>query len=318
MPIITPSTLPINGRLAAEGINVMSRDDATHQDIRAQEIAIVNLMPDKQNTERQLARLLGHTALHLNLTLIHTASHRSKNTSQDHLRQYYNELDDISSSKFDGLIVTGAPVEDKDWDKVDYWTELQSIMDWSRENVTARLYICWGAQAALHHQYGIEKQPLAEKAFGIFPHEVLQKKHPLVAGFDDEFFVPVSRHTEIRTEDVAQIDDLDILSTSNFTGLYLAQTKDGRDTFMMNHPEYGKNTLRHEYERDVRAGKSIKMPYNYFPGDNPEKCPVNHWRAHARLLYANWLNDYVYARTPFDLQSISSDKRRTTEEDFQI
>lgn len=303
MPIITPDGLPINEQLRNEGISVISKDRALHQDIRALRVAVLNLMPAKQRTERQLARLLGHTALQVELTLLKTQTYDSKNEPREHLESFYRGWEDIAREQFDGLIVTGAPVEQMAWDDVAYWKELRDIHDWSRENVYARMHICWGAQAALHMRYGIEKYPLNAKAFGVFPHRVLLPEDPLVDGFDDEFLVPVSRHTEVRREDIEKVPDLKIIAESDLTGLFLLQSTDGRDTFMSNHPEYGKNTLKAEYRRDVALCPSFPVPYNYFPGDNPEREPVNRWRAHARLLYANWLTT-VYQRSPFDLSQM--------------
>lgn len=320
MPIILPA-LPIAERIAAEGVRVISEADhlnadgisvipeeqAIHQDIRPLEIAVLNLMPHKQRTEKHLARLLGHTALQVRLTLLRTATYQSKNESEDHLKQFYKKWEDIANRQFDGLIVTGAPVEEMDWKDVHFWKELESIFTWARTNVCSRLSICWGAQAALKHAYGIEKQPLESKAFGIFPHHVTDWKYPLVEGFDDEFLVPVSRHTEIKRADIEQIPDLHILAESHQTGLYLLQHANKRDTYMFNHPEYGAKTLKKEYERDCEAGRRRRdeVPVHYFPDNDPRKCPINKWRAHARLFYANWLKQ-MYELTAYDLKNIPS------------
>ncbi len=320
MPIILPE-LPIAGRIASEGVSVISEaaylrsegisviaeDHALHQDIRPMEVAVLNLMPHKQRTEKHLARLLGHTALQVRLTLLRTATYQSKNESEDHLRQFYKKWEEISDQQFDGLIVTGAPVEEMDWKDVHFWDELETVFKWARTNVCSRLSICWGAQAALKHTYGIEKQPLNSKAFGIFPHYVTDWKNPLVEGFDDEFLVPVSRHTEINPTDIAQIPQLHVLAQSDNTGLHLLQHANRRDTYMFNHPEYGAKTIQKEYKRDCELGKRSpeEIPENYFPDNDPGKCPINRWRAHARLFYANWLRQ-MYELTAYDLRNIPS------------
>lgn len=310
MPIITPDGLPVNEQLQREGISVIEQTRATHQDIRPIEIAVLNLMPMKQRTEKQLARLLGHTALQVQMTLLRTRSHESSHESAHHLDTFYRNWDDIADQNFDGLIITGAPVEHLDFNEVDYWQELRAILDWARAQVYGRLYICWGAQAALQHRYGIKKHPLPEKAFGVYPHRVVHPDHPLIDGFDDEFVVPVSRHTEVKAQDVAATGDLDVIAESDLTGLFLLQDKSGHDTYMFNHPEYGKNTLNAEFRRDRAAGKDIGVPYRYFPGDDPAKQPVNRWRAHARILYANWLTD-LYRRSPFNLRDVAQDPQRS-------
>jgi len=318
MPIILPE-LPSASRIASEGIDVISEeeylknqgidiipeDDASHQDIRAMEVAILNLMPHKQRTEKHLARLLGHTALQVRMTLLRTATYTGKNESEEHLSMFYKKWEDIADKKFDGLIVTGAPVEELGWNDVQYWDELKTIFDWARQNVYARMYICWGAQAALNHFHGIEKHPLTSKAFGVFRHTVREWRHRLADGFDDEFLVPVSRHTEIREDDIRRVPDLQILSGSAETGPYLLQHRNERDTYVFNHPEYGAKTLKKEYERDVSAGKRQPddIPLHYFPDNDPARCPVNRWRAHARLLYANWLHQ-MYEGTPYDQEDI--------------
>lgn len=306
MPIIIPNGLSVSQILReTDGIDVMERENAERQDIRAQEYAIVNLMPTqvKERTVRQLARLLGHTSLQVNPTLIHVGA-RLKD-DDDPLSALYKPWKEMKEKQFDGLIVTGAPIEHLDWNDVTYWDELRSIIDWSRTNVTSRLFICWGAQAALHHLYGHEKSPLAEKAFGVFPHTLENDNHPLITGFDDEFFVPVSRHTEIPLSDLRQNNRLEILSTSPDTGAYLAIDKNGRDTFVFNHPEYGKSSLGNEYRRDRERGDTIKVPANYFRNDNPDNAPINRWKAHARILYDNWLK-LTYQRSPFKLEEIQS------------
>lgn len=321
MPIIVPDGLPASERLASEGISVISRKTAKHQDIRPQEIAILNLMPNKQRTEKQLARLLGDTPLQVGLTLLRTGR-KSKHESEEHLETFYEQWEKVQHRKFDGLIITGAPVEHLDWNEVDYWSELRDIFNWSREQVHSRLSICWGGQAALQHQYGIEKYPLPKKAFGAFPHQALDLKHPLAKGFDDEFTIPVSRHTEMRREDIVRVPDLQIVAESEQTGLYLVQSRDGRDTFCFNHPEYGAKTLKKEFDRDIAAGKPIELPVNYFPNNDPTKKPLNRWRSHASALYRNWLN-VTYQDTPYDLEEIPRMNRQkqmqsVSESDWQI
>jgi homoserine O-succinyltransferase len=318
MPIILPD-LPIADRIAAEGISVIPeveflrregisvipQQTAERQDIRPLEIAVLNLMPHKQRTEKQLARLLGHTLMQVHMTLLRTDSHESANESTDHLERFYKTWEDVRGRQFDGLIVTGAPVEHLNFAEVHYWEELNEIMTWARTNVCSRLSICWGAQAALHHAHGIEKQPLHRKAFGVFTHQAENWQHPLVEGFDDQFSVPVSRNTEILRTDIEQVKELDILASSQETGLYLLQNINQRDTYMFNHPEYGAKTLRKEYERDVTAGKRDPrdVPLNYFPNNDPSLCPKNNWRANGRLFYANWLNQ-MYRLTTSDIRDI--------------
>ncbi len=314
MPIITPSDLPVNTRLEKAGISVISEQDALHQDIRPLQLAILNLMPDKPEAEYQLARLIGATSLQVQLTFLHTATHESKYTTPEYLAQFYASLDKVYDRKFDGFIMTGAPVEEMEFSDVNYWKELEKTMDWVRDSVYARLYICWGAQAALHHQYGINKHPIGKKASGIIKHHATLPNHPLARGFDDRFDVPVSRYTEIRKNDVAQIDELNIVAESVETGLYLVQSTDGRDTYCFNHPEYDTLTLNGEYRRDllryeeaVREGKNprrVEMPSHYYPWCNPENLPTNTWRSHAQTLYRNWV-DSVYAGTSFTLEDIS-------------
>lgn len=306
MPIIIPDGLTVSQTLReVDGIDVMEQAKAEEQDIREQYYAIVNLMPTqvKERTVRQLARLLGHTSLQVSPTLIQVGSRIRED--DDPLSSLYESWESVQKKQYDGLIVTGAPIEHLDWNDVSYWDELRRIIDWSRTNVTSRLFICWGAQAALHHLYGHEKNPLPEKAFGVFPHTLEKDDHPLVTGFDDEFYVPVSRHTEIPLADLRQNKTLEILSTSTDTGAYLAVDKNGRDTFIFNHPEYGKSSLGNEYRRDIEQGLRIKIPSNYFKDDNPDKLPVNRWKAHARILYDNLLK-FTYQHTPFKRQDIQS------------
>lgn len=304
MPIKIPDNLPSAEILSRENIFVMPESRAFQQDIRPLRIVILNLMPDKESTETQLLRLLGNTPLQLEITLLRMATHASKNTSDDYLEQFYKTFSDIKKLYFDGMIITGAPVEKMEFDEVNYWPELQSILDWQVKHVTSTLYICWGAQAGLYHHYGIPKYNLDCKLSGVYSHSI-NKKSPhwfkLLRGFDDEFFIPHSRYTEVREEDVAQISDLEILSKSDKAGVYLVASRDGRHIFATGHAEYDANTLKNEYERDVAKGLDIKMPENYFPDNDPTKPPVKQWRSHGYLLFANWLNYYVYQETPFDL-----------------
>lgn len=315
MPIITPDGLPANERLASEGVSVITAGHAISQDIRPQQIALLNLMPNKQRTEKQLLRLLGDTPLQVQVTLMNTASHQSRNESKEHLDAFYRDWEQVSHRRFDGLIITGAPVETKPFEEVDYWEELKQILDWARSNVYARLYVCWGAQAAMHHFHGIKKHELPSKAFGVIEHRATDWKHPLAKGFDDAFGVPVSRHTEVRRADIAAVPGIDIVAESERTGVYIAQHRSGRDTYVFNHPEYGAKTLDKEYKRDLAKyhealsrGESHAVaptfPENYYPSDDPSLCPVHRWRSHARVLYENWLNHYVYQRTPYDLESL--------------
>lgn len=304
MPVKIPDTLPASEILAAENIFVMNESRAYHQDIRPLRIAILNLMPTKIATETQLLRLLGNTALQVEVMLLRTASHESRNTSQDHLAAFYQTFEDVKEEKFDGLIITGAPVEQMEFEQVTYWEELQAIMEWKKTHVFSTLFICWAAQAALQHYYAIPKYPLDEKVFGVYRHQVLHPRVKLVRGFDDEFDAPHSRHTEVREEDLAKIPDLQILATSQEAGVYLAATKDGKNVFVTGHSEYDTLTLKAEYDRDVQAGLPIDVPANYFPEDDPAQLPRVSWRSHANLLFANWLNYYVYQETPYDLNEI--------------
>lgn len=304
MPIRIPDKLPAKKTLESENIFVMTGSRATQQDIRPLEIAVLNLMPTKIETETQLARLLGSTPLQVNLTLLTTKSYKAKNTAADHLIDFYTTWDKIRDKKYDGLIITGAPVEQLDWQDVDYWQELTQILDWSLTHVHSCFFICWGAQAALQHFYGVPKHATPAKQFGIYAHKVIKKNAILLRGFDDAFWVPVSRHTETRREDIAKIKELEILAESKESGLYLLRDKKRRHIFSFNHAEYDPETLKAEYDRDIKRGLSIAVPANYFPDDNPAKAPLVRWRAHAHLLFANWLNYYVYQDTPYDLGDI--------------
>jgi len=301
MPIKIPDRLPAKQVLTQENIFVMDEDRAIHQDIRPLKIAILNLMPTKIATETQLLRLLGNTALQVEVTLVRTNSHQSKNTPEEHLLTFYRTFDQICDQRFDALVITGAPVEHLPFEAVDYWQELQEIMDWGLQNVFSLFYICWGAQAALYHQFGIQKYPLPAKKFGVFPHRAMEKNVKLLRGFDDVFYAPHSRHTEIRRSDIEKTPQLKVLAESEEAGVYIVATRDGRQVFVTGHSEYDPLTLKNEYDRDVNAGQPIDIPVNYFEGDDPARPPVVHWRGHAHLLFANWINYYVYQETPYDL-----------------
>jgi homoserine O-succinyltransferase len=304
MPVKIPNTLPARATLELENIFVMDEERALHQDIRPLRVAILNLMPTKIATETQLLRLLSNSALQVEVTLLHTATHESKNTDAEHLLNHYLTFDDVSQDKFDGLIITGAPVEQMPFEDVEYWKELTDIMTWAETNVESTLYICWGAQAGLYHRYGIPKYPLSHKMFGVYEHQVLARTESLLRGFDDIFLAPHSRHTEIRRPDVEKVDELSILAESEDAGLYLLATNDGRHIFVTGHSEYDPLTLKTEYDRDVSKGLPIHIPRNYYPKDDPTQTPHVRWRGHANLLFANWLNYYVYQVTPYDVNQI--------------
>ena len=304
MPVKIPTTLPARAILENENVFVMDEDRAAHQDIRPLRVAILNLMPTKIATETQLLRLLSNSALQVEVTLLHTASYESKNIDADHLLQHYVTFDEIKNEKFDGLIITGAPVEQMPFKEVDYWTELTRIFDWAETNVESAFYICWGAQAALYHRYGIPKYDLPRKMFGVFEHHTLSQTENLLRGFDDIFLAPHSRHTEIRRQDIDKIGEIQILAESDEAGVYIVGSKDGRHIFVTGHSEYDPFTLKGEYDRDIIKGLPIHVPKNYYPNDDPTQTPNVRWRGHANLLYANWLNYYVYQTTPFDLKDI--------------
>jgi homoserine O-succinyltransferase len=304
MPIKIHDDLPAKKILERESIFVIDEHRAASQDIRPLHVIILNLMPTKIETETQLMRMLSNTPLQVKITLLHPQSHTPKNISPEHMEAFYHSFNDIKYKKYDGLIVTGAPVELLPFEEVDYWHELTEILDWSAENVFANLYLCWGAQAALHHHFKIPKYPLPKKMFGVFPHRALKEHEPLLRGFDDEFFVPVSRHTETRRADVEKISQLEILSESAEAGLCLVQTKDRKHVFNTAHLEYDRHTLQREYERDQAKGLKIHLPKNYFPADDAKQNPVMQWRAHAHLFFSNWLNYYVYQATPYELARI--------------
>ncbi len=306
MPIKVSDSLPAIEILNRENIFVITETRALTQDIRPLEIAVLNLMPTKIETETQLLRVLGNTPLQINVQFINTKTHESKNTSKSHIETFYKTFDDIKDSKFDGLIITGAPVEKMDFEEVDYWEELCQIMEWSKTNVTSTFHICWGAQAALYYHYGVPKYEVPEKVFGVFTHKVVpEKKHKmLLRGYDDVFYVPQSRHTEVREEDINKVPSLEILAKSDESGVYIITDKNERRFFITGHSEYDSHTLKNEYDRDVAKGLDIKVPINYFPDDDPSKEPMVSWRAHANLLYSNWLNYYVYQTTPYDIKTI--------------
>jgi len=304
MPINIPSNLPAYETLQNENIFVMSEERAKSQDIRPLRIAIMNLMPVKIVTETQLLRLIGNSPLQVDIVLLHPKSYMSKNTPEEHLNLFYSTFDEVKDQKFDGLIITGAPVETMPFEEVAYWNELKEVMDWSVTNVFSTFHICWGAQAGLYHHYGIPKYMLDKKMFGVFPHYVTEKYVKLFRGFDDIFYVPQSRHTEVRREDIEKVPGLKILSESKDSGIYIVATENGRQIFVTGHSEYDPNSLKDEYIRDINKGMDIDLPKNYFPDDDPNKEPIVKWRGHANLLFTNWLNYYVYQETPFDINSI--------------
>lgn len=304
MPIKIPNDLPARETLENENIFIMTEYRALHQDIRPLKIAILNLMPTKIATETQLLRCLANTPLQIEIDLIQTSTYGSKNTSAQHLESFYKTFDDIKDKTYDGMIITGAPIENLEFEQVEYWDELCKIMEWTKTNVHSTYHICWAAQAGLFYHYGIKKYPLPKKKFGVFKHTVRDPKVRLFRGFDTEFFAPHSRHTEIRIEDIENNKDLRILSTSEEAGLYAVGDLNGKQFFIMGHSEYDIDTLANEYFRDLNAGLDIEIPKNYFKDDNPDLCPINRWRAHGHLIFTNWLNYYVYQTTPFDLKDI--------------
>lgn len=305
MPLNIPDQLPAVEILQEENIFVITETAAVHQDIRPLRIAILNLMPIKITTETQILRMLSNTPIQVEIVLLYTRDHQPKNTPPEHLQAFYKTFDEVKHQKFDGMIITGAPIEHLEFEQVNYWNELETIMDWVRHNVMSTLFICWGAQAGLYHYYGIPKYPLSSKMFGVFNHRVNNPKIPLVRGFDDEFLAPHSRHTEIRREDLLPVSDLIIVAESPEAGVYIAMTKDGRSIFVTGHSEYDPETLGNEYLRDINKGLDIGIPKNYFTNDDPEKPPVVRWKSHANLLYYNWLNYYVYQQTPYDINTIA-------------
>ena len=304
MPVKIADGLPAQSILENEHIFIMTEHRALHQDIRPLKIGILNLMPTKVATETQILRSLSNTPLQIEVTLVQTSTYTSKNTSHEHLLNFYKTFDEVKNNRYDGMIITGAPVEKIDFEQVDYWPELCEIMDFSETNVYSTLHVCWGAQAGLYYHYGIRKQLLNEKMFGVFEHRVTRPSNPLVRGFDEVFYAPHSRHTGISREDVLNCKALRILAESDEAGPFLMSTENGRQIFVTGHPEYDKYTLDAEYKRDVAKGLPIAVPKNYYPEDDPAQPPLFRWRAHAHLLYENWLNYYVYQNTPYDLGSI--------------
>ena len=301
MPIRVQNDLPVKEILESENIFVMDEHRAMHQDIRPIKIGLLNLMPLKEETELQILRSLSNTPLQVDVTFVMVSSHEAKNTPTSHLNQFYNRFGEIRDERFDGFIITGAPVEQIPFEEVDYWEELKQIMEWTKTHVTSTLHLCWGAQAGMYYHFGIDKKPLPEKAFGLFWHKVLNRKIPLVRGFDDCFLAPHSRHTEVPMDAVRADERITVLAESDEVGLFLAMADDGRQIFVMGHPEYDRVTLDGEYKRDLSKGLEIAMPKNYYPDDDPEKTPLLKWRATANNLYTNWLNFDVYQATPYDM-----------------
>ncbi|GAB1415901.1 homoserine O-succinyltransferase [Paludibacter sp.] len=304
MPVNIPKALPAAESLKKENIFVMDSDRASNQDIRPLKIVIINLMPIKITTETDLIRLLSNTPLQVELEFLRMKSHTSKNTPIEHMKAFYKKFDVIKQSNYDGMIITGAPVEHLPFEEVDYWEELTEIFDWAKTHVTSTLFICWAAQAGLYHRYGIKKYMLDKKMFGVFEHHIHNPQNPIFRGFDDVFYVPHSRYTEVRYEDIAKVPELTILSESPESGVYMVMARNGRDFFVTGHSEYSPMTLDSEYKRDKSKGMDINIPQNYYPGDNPSKAPIVRWRSHANLLVTNWLNYFVYQETPYDLSKI--------------
>lgn len=302
MPLNVPDNLPAIDILKNENVFVMSESRAIVQDIRPMRIVVLNLMPLKIATETHLLRVLSNNPLQVEITLMQTATHTPKNTPREHLESFYKTFDEIKNEYYDGLIITGAPIELLEFEEVDYWDEMKEIMDWADKKTTSTLYICWGAQAGLYHHYNIQKHRLKDKMFGIFEHQVHFRENPIVRGFDDVFLAPHSRHTEIRLEDVEKVEGLDIIASSDEAGIFLLASKDGKRIFVTGHAEYDPFTLRDEYHRDLEKGMDIKVPKNYFPNDDPAKEPVIRWKSHANLLFSNWLNYCVYQVTPFNIK----------------
>lgn len=301
MPIKTQNDLPAKEKLENENIFVVDENRALHQDIRPLQICILNLMPVKEDTELQLLRALSNTPLQVDVTFMKMNSHVSLNTSANHLNKFYNTFDELKENKYDGLIITGAPVEQMDFEEVDYWEELCQIMEWTKSHVTSTLHICWGAQAGLYYHFGLKKHLLPQKLFGVYAHRVMNRKVPLVRGFDDIFMAPHSRHTAVLSEDIHNCPELIVLAESEEAGVFLTMTEEGRQIFVMGHPEYDRMTLHNEYIRDKKKGLPIQIPCNYYPEDDDTRRPYLQWRSHANDLYSNWLNYYVYQLTPYEL-----------------
>ena len=310
MPIKIPNNLPATEVLRNENIFVMTETRATTQDIRPLKILILNLMPTKITTETQLSRLLGNTPLQVEIDLMHTVSHTSKNTAPEHMLAFYKSFQEVKANYYDGMIITGAPVELLEFEEVDYWGELCEIFEWTKKHVHSTFHICWGAQAGLYYHFGVNKVKLPQKMFGVFKHKVDKKRSILFRGFDDEFMVPHSRHTTVLREDIEKVPELKILSSSKEAGVYAVSTKNGKQIFITGHSEYDADTLKNEYLRDKNAGLDIGVPKNYFPNDDDSKKPLVKWRAHANLLYSNWLNYFVYQTTPYDLAEIDTQAKK--------
>ena len=314
MPIKIPNDLPAFQTLENENIFVIPDDRAAHQDIRALKIAIVNLMPDKIATETQLLRLLSNTPLHVDIDLIQMSSHMSKNTSLEHMLAFYKNFDEVCDNRYDGLIITGAPVEQMEYEDVDYWDELCRVFEWSKTNVFSTIHICWGAQAGLYYHYGVPKYPLKEKMFGNFKHHIDYPESIILKGFGDVFHCPHSRHTEVRREDIEKVDDLIVVAVSNEAGVHLVSDRTQRQFFLFGHWEYDRETIAKEYFRDKEKGLPIQIPYSYFPDDDPENKPIFNWSCSANLLYSNWLNYCIYQKTPYDLNEhwgLHNEERKT-------
>ena len=307
MPIKIPDSLPARKVLEGENIFVMTERRAIHQDIRPLKLLILNLMPTKIVTETQLLRKLSNTPLQIEVELLQTISHEAKHVDEEHLASFYVTLADIRDKFYDGMIITGAPVENLDFQAVDYWPELCEIMEWTKTNVHCTMHICWGAQAGLFYHHGVQKRSLSQKMFGIFEHRLLKPNSPIFRGFDDRFYVPHSRYTEVLSEDIAKVPELELLAVSDKAGVFAVKTRDSRQFFITGHPEYDWDTLALEYRRDVDKGLDIAVPENYFPNDDPTRTPIVTWRSHAQLLYTNWLNYFVYQTTPYDLREISNE-----------
>ena len=301
MPIRIPDALPATAALESENIFVMTEHRAMHQDIRPLQLLLLNLMPTKITTETQILRKLSNTPLQVEVELLQMATHAAKNTAADHLEAFYTTFDAVRNRHFDGLIITGAPVEKLEFEEVDYWPELCAIMEWSKTHVHSTFHICWGAQAGIYYHYGVPKHALPEKAFGVFSHDLVKRTSPLVRGFDDRFWAPHSRFTEVRATDIEAHPDLELIAVSDEAGVYVAKSTDSSNFFVFGHPEYDRETLRAEYDRDVARGEARALPAHYFPGDDPAAAPEATWFSHAQLLYTNWLNYYVYQTTPYDI-----------------
>lgn len=304
MPIKINDELPAAAQLESENIFVMTQSVAMHQDIRPLKIAFVNLMPEKITTETQILRYLSNSPLQVEIEFVHMKSHESKNTSSEHLLRFYTTFDKIKNQKFDGMIITGAPVENLEFEEVDYWEEICEIMEWSKTNVTSTFHICWGAQAGLYYHYGIPKHKLDKKMFGVFEHRTLRPTSKLIRGFDSPFYVPHSRHTTVLRSDIDKVPELEILAESDEAGPYIIDTKAGKQIFVTGHSEYDADTLHNEYMRDLKKGLPIDIPKNYYPNDDPSLPPIMRWRSHASLIYSNWLNYFVYQITPYNIDSI--------------